>query len=163
MSLNKFTNASYTEPKPWMDIRCNVLSFGDSAGRINTQAYAPTYTTTVGTITSQSAIYFTSDHTSLRLRGHVNLSTSATSHNSFALTLNLPPEAIARFGTGSAVIATGNVCEYPTNSNTNNGQIAYGVLNATNDGVNLQVFWNNGNVSSVFGARVYIDCCLFKP
>jgi hypothetical protein len=95
--------------------------------------------------------------------GYVDFTTSITPHNSFSLNFSLPSALVARFGTGSVVIATGNVCEYPNNSNTNNGQIAFGTINGTNDGVSCQVFWNNGNVSTAFTARIYVDCCLFKP
>ena len=162
MSLNKFTTASYDTPKPWMDIRCNTVSFGDSVGQLKTQAYIPNYLIGLGTITNQTPLYYTCDHTSLRIKGFLNFTSDSFSHNNFSLSFNLPGELVPRFGTGSLVIATGNMCEYPTNSNTNNGQIADGVLNGTGDGVDCQVFWNNGNVSSAIPSRIYIDVCLFK-
>jgi len=162
MSLNKFTTASYDTPKPWMDIRCNTLSFGDSNGKVKTQAFFPAYAIGLGTITNSTPLYYTCDHTSLRMKGFLNFTSAATPHNNFSLNFSLPGELVPRFGTGSLVIATGNVCEYPTNSNTNNGQIAYGELNITGDGIDCQVFWNNGDVSTAFPSRIYVDVCLFK-
>ena len=162
MSLNKFTTASYDTPKPWMDIRCNTLSFGDGNGKINTQAVSTAYTLGLGTITSSTPLYYTCDHTSLRIKASIDFTSDATPHNNFSLSFNLPNELVSRFGTGSLVMATGNVCEYPNNSNTNNGQIAFGQINGTNDGIDCQVFWNNGNVSTAIQSRIYIDVCLFK-
>ena len=162
MSLNQFTSASYDTPKPWMDIRCNTLSFADSIGQLKTQAHFPTYVISLGTITNSSPLYYTCDHTSLRMKGYVNFTSETASHDSFSLSFGLPGELVSRFGTGSLVVATGNVCEYPTNTNINNGQIAYGEINGTNDGINCQIFWNKGAVSSALPSRIYIDCCLFK-
>ena len=162
MSLNKFADPAYTIPKPWMNIRCNTVSFGDSVGQIKTQAHFPTYTLSLGTITNSTPLYYTCDHTSLRMRGFINFTSETAPHNAFSLSFGLPGELVSRFGTGSVVIATGNVCEYQSNTNTNNGQIAYGEINGTNDGLVCQVFWNNGPVSSALTSRIYVDVSLFK-
>lgn len=162
MSLNKFTAASYDTAKPWMDIRCNTVSFGDSVGQLKTQAYIPLYTISLGTITNQTPLFYTSDHTSLRINGYLNFTSETAPHSQFTLEFNIPPELVPRFGSGSLVVANGNVCEYPTNTGTNYGQVAYGEPNGTNDGVTCQVFWQNGPVSSALPSRIYIDCCLFK-
>tara|TARA_R110000803_G_scaffold7951_3_gene25552 strand:+ start:556 stop:1050 length:495 start_codon:yes stop_codon:yes gene_type:complete len=162
MSLNYLSDGTYSQAKPWMNIRANNLSFGDTAGQIKTQATSGNWTIGLGTLGASSPLYYTCDHTSLRIRGWVELTTAITPHNNFTLSFDLPTELVARFGTNAAVIATGNVCEHPNNNGVNNGSIAYGDLNITNNGVNIQIFWNNGNVNTAFGARVYLDCNIFK-
>lgn len=162
MSLNKFTTASYDTPKPWMDIRCNTLSFGDGNGKVKTQAYGPTFVASVGTITGNSAFYYSCDHTSLRIKGVIDYTTTNTPHNNWTIDVSLPAELVSRFGTGGYIISTGQVSESPTNNNVNNGLIASSVYTGTNDGVELTLFWNNGNVSSVFTTKIYVDICIFK-
>jgi len=161
MSLNKFTSASYDTPKPWMDIRCNTISFGDGVGQLKTQAYSPTFSPSIGTVTGNSAFYYTCDHTSLRIKGVIDYTTTNTPHNNWTIDVSLPGELVSRFGTGAYIISTGQVVESPTNNNVNNGLVASSTYNLSN-GVELTFFWNNGNVSSVFTTKIYVDICLFK-
>jgi hypothetical protein len=162
MSLNKFTSASYDTPKPWMDIRCNTISFGDGTGQLKTQAYVPVYSATIGTINGSSPFYYSCDHTSLRIKGVLDYTTSNTPHNNFIVAVSLPGELVSRFGSGGYIISTGQVAEYPNNGNVNNGLIASSEYTGGNDGVELKIFWNNGNVSTTFDTRIYVDICIFK-
>ena len=162
MSNNWISDGTYTSAKPWQNIRCNTLSFGDSIGQLKTQAFIPIASISMGSITNQSPFFYTSDHTSLRIKGFLNITTDAVSHSNFLLDFNIPGELVSRFGTGSLVVFNSNVCEYSTNTNTNNGQVAYGEINGTNNGITAHIFWNNGPVTTAFPARIYIDCCLFK-
>jgi hypothetical protein len=163
MSLNKFTDPQYTTPKPWMNIRCNQLSFGDSNGKLRTQAYAPSVTSDWGSIVSVPPLYYTCDHTSVRIKGHINFETSASPvQNYFNLEVKMPGELVSRFGTGSATECHGYVVEHPINNNINHALASSSAVNATNDGATIKFFFLNGNVSTQYTNRIYIDLCFFK-
>ena len=103
MSLNKFADPAYTTPKPWMNIRCNTLSFGDSVGQLKTQAGGSGAVVSNGTVTNAGVRFYTSDHTSLRMTGSVSYTSSVSSHIQFTLAIDIPGEVQPRFQLGNLI------------------------------------------------------------
>jgi len=162
MSLNKFCDPEYETAKPWMNIRCNQLSFGEGPSKLRTQAYAPTVTADWGTITSTPPVYYTSDYTSLRIKGHINFETATAPQNFFNIEVKLPGELVSRFGTGSAINASGYMVEHPVNTNQARAYASSATLSGTNDGVIVKFFLDS-TVSTQYLNRIYFDIGLFKP
>src|SRR5210317_1920255 len=157
MSLNTFSDPDYNTPKPWMNIRCNQISFGDSNGKLRTQAYGASVTADWGTITSFPPLYYNCDHTSLKISGHLNFETaSAPAQNFFNIEVKIPGELVSRFGTGSATECHAYMIEHPINTGQARALASSSTLNGTNDGVIIKFFLDS-TVSTQYPNRIYLD------
>ena len=161
MSLNKFTTASYDTAKPWMDIRCNTVSFGDSVGQIKTQAGTSGSVVSNGTVTNAGLIFYTSDHTSLRIVGNRSYTSDTASHNTFTLDILIPGELRSRFELGNTVSVEcqGYTVENFTNALFTTGLIANSTVIA--GGYIRMTFHYNADVTTATTFRAHYVANIF--
>ena len=161
MSNNWISDGTYTIAKPWQNIRCNTLSFGDSVGQLKTQAGTSGAVVTNGTVTNAHIIYYTSDHTSLRIIGKCDYTSDTTSHNTFYLDINIPTELQPRFQLGNtvAVECQGMTTEHNGNTLFTTGMIADSTVIA--GGKIRMDFHYNANVTTATTFRAHYQANIF--
>ena len=161
MSLNKFADPAYTMPKPWMNIRCNTVSFGDSIGQIKTQAVGSGAVVSNGTVTNAGLTYYTCDHTSLRMVGNCSYTSDTASHNTFTLDVLIPGELQSRFQLGNnvSVECQGYTVENFTNTLFTTGLVANSTV--ISGGYVRMTFHYNADVTTATTFRAHYVANIF--
>ena len=161
MSQNWISDGTYPIAKPWMNIRCNTLSFGDTVGQLKTQAAGTGAVVSNGTVTDAKLLYYQCDHTSLRIIGSCDYTADTASHNTFTLDVLIPGELRPRFEFGNTVSVEcqGYTVENVTNTLFTTGVIANSAVIA--GGYIRMTFHYNNNVSTATTFRAHFQANVF--
>ena len=134
------------------------LSFG--SGQLKTKEYIPvTQITSDNIINTTSTFVYQCDDVSLRIKGWLNFTSATTPQNNFNIILSLPTELQSRYTSG-IVFSSSNMTEYPFNTNTNSGAVAYAEFDLDGN-INNTVFYRQ-NQAGGNTFRVNFDMVIYS-